>query len=497
MQIYCPNNLDYWNKINNRRQTLNCKSMEPKEEPKIISVRELLSNSEIEIPTYQRPYKWGIEHVNMLIDDIRENSHKSEYRLGTLVLHESGNETANNNTSDNENNTADKFENDTKNILNIVDGQQRTITLTLIAHALKQQFLSEENETKFHELKQLNLGLESKEFINDISIRNIQLNYKAIQRRVADFDEKLISFFLEKCTLVQVKLQNLSEAFQYFDSHNSRGKDLEPHNLLKAYHLRAMNQSSEAQQINAIKKWDQTDSATLSRLFSRYLYPIRKWSKGELAMYFSKDDIGEFKGISLYSEQYPYLKSSEVIDVFVKEYNNSMERRVDMQHFTFPFQIDGLIINGERFFEMIEYYLEFTEKIHSDKEIIEHPSIEVIDGYEGQYRIGDQYVRKLFDCALLYYLDKFGKKELKNVINVLFIWAYILRLKNGALRLQTVSNYAFNNENHAVFKIIKGSYNPYEIVNLTLNTLKKDDLKISKVGGLIEKFQELNYYHDE
>ena len=56
-------------------------------QPKIIKVRELLTNGNLKIPSYQRPYKWTTKNVNQLIDDILIHKEKSEYRLGTLVIH--------------------------------------------------------------------------------------------------------------------------------------------------------------------------------------------------------------------------------------------------------------------------------------------------------------------------------------------------------------------------------------------------------------------------
>ena len=120
-------------------------------EPRIITVRELLNMENITIPPYQRPYKWTEKNVNLLIDDILFNSNKSSYRIGTLVLHEDN------------------------GIQNIVDGQQRTITLALIALALK-------NESKLKEKEIVNrenpdssytprFGLN---FSNNISKKNIQ-----------------------------------------------------------------------------------------------------------------------------------------------------------------------------------------------------------------------------------------------------------------------------------------------------------------------------------
>lgn len=41
-----------------------------------------------------------------------------------------------------------------------------------------------------------------------------------------------------------IVVKDRSEAFQMFDSQNGRGKELEAYNLLKAYHIRAMEQNS-------------------------------------------------------------------------------------------------------------------------------------------------------------------------------------------------------------------------------------------------------------
>lgn len=68
--------------------------------------------------------------------------------------------------------------------------------------------------------------------------------------------------------------------------------------------------------------------------------------------------------------------------------------------------------------------------------------IETIDTYEGRNRTGDRkYVRMLFDCALLFYIDKFGNTDLSKAIERIFIWAYRLRLIYQNLQLVSVDNY--------------------------------------------------------
>lgn len=82
--------------------------------PEIITVQQLIETPNFVIPPYQRPYKWSSKNVNQLLDDILFFKSKAAYRLGTIVYHL-----------------------DQENALNIVDGQQRSITLLLIGLAIE------------------------------------------------------------------------------------------------------------------------------------------------------------------------------------------------------------------------------------------------------------------------------------------------------------------------------------------------------------------------
>ena len=67
------------------------------------------------IPDYQRPYKWSVSSIDTMLWDINDAIQQRlifsdyKYRIGTIILHKS----------------------DQK--LNVVDGQQRLISLTLIS----------------------------------------------------------------------------------------------------------------------------------------------------------------------------------------------------------------------------------------------------------------------------------------------------------------------------------------------------------------------------
>jgi hypothetical protein len=441
---------------------------------KIIAVKELLSLEQIQIPKYQRPYKWTIKNVNQLIDDILLHKKISAYRMGTLVIHKD------------------------KDVYHVVDGQQRCITLSLIAHAIyssKKEVLRKiSTDAHITEYEPKLMGLR---FENAISQKNVFLNYQEIKRRVQEFDEEIISLFFYRCQLVQVIIYEISEAFQFFDSQNARGRDLDPHDLLKAFHLREMNNSStEAERISCVAAWEKMNSDSLALLIGNYLYRIRSWSKGQSGKYFTKNDVDIFKGITAEEKAcFPYASLSRIGHFYVDHYNKEYHRNIDNRELTFPFQIDQTIINGKRFFEMIEYYKDVVDKIPSlsvtNNDTVSARILKVLNEYEGRHRKGDAYVRILFNCALIYYIDRFGKVELPRAIEKIFIWAYSLRLLLQAVRIESIDNHALND--HQLFKTIRESLFPSSVLNLPLKSLEKPTV-IKGLGRIVELFKEMKYY---
>ena len=299
--------------------------------------------------------------------------------------------------------------------------------------------------------------------------------------------------------MVEVVLQNISEAFQFFDSQNARGKDLEPHDLLKAYHLREMNNLPEEEQLNIVNKWEKFEPTELSNLFAIFLFRIRNWSKGLSAREFTKDNIDVFKGISLDSiicpEMYPFTNLYRIVHYYVDDYNNSFHSKIRNQRFDYPFQLDQTIINGKRFFEMVAHYKILYENIKSLKQ--NNSILKLIEEYKGHYRTGDIYIRNMFYCALLYYVDKFGYYELDKAINKLFAWAYTLRMKLKNVGIPSIDNYALNHPPHAsvqLFKILRDSTNPKDILNLQLEVLNENVSVSTKTEDIERKLKDLKYY---
>ncbi|MFN8309709.1 MAG: DUF262 domain-containing protein [Chitinophagales bacterium] len=401
-----------------------------------------INNVNLVIPPYQRPYKWTTKNATQLFDDIIEakNQNKETYRVGTLILHYD----------------------EKKSTYNIVDGQQRTITFSLLLLALH-----EENDSKIKFLNQL-LTHEPN------NARNIPNNFRTLQRRVQNISDErecaeLHNYIKNNCELIVVITQDISEAFQFFDSQNARGKKLYPHDLLKAYHLREMNDLDITQTEKTVKDWEDLNQQKLSLLFSNYLYRLKEWIKGNRAWELNEHNIHKFKGITRHGN-YPYAQFFKGAFAYADMVNQSAMPFVSGMQNLKPFQIDTPIISGKSFFDYAKHYFRILKDIQNNNKyegyfINDNEIVKTLDLGTYKNGVGNGITRLLFDTAVLLYVDRFcpsekpskADKEMleKQFVLYAFIWAYSLRAQYYNLGWQSAQNYILGNDLYNSFNIYK------------------------------------------
>ena len=81
--------------------------------------------------------------------------------------------------------------------------------------------------------------------LNKITQKNLHDNYTTIREwfsSISDVEKELFNDALKNILeVVVIAVYKIGEAFQLFDSQNTRGRALYPHDLLKAYHLREIH----------------------------------------------------------------------------------------------------------------------------------------------------------------------------------------------------------------------------------------------------------------
>lgn len=367
-------------------------------ELKISKLDELFS-LELTIPSYQRPYRWSKKSTNMLFQDTYQafQDGLEEYRIGSVILHK-----------ENEN-------------YNIVDGQQRLTTLSILLYCL-----GDKNSKLL------------KQTYNPLSNQAIVINYEILSNRIRELSkdelEKYKDYLLHHCTVVQIVTDNEQEAFQFFDSQNSRGKPLKPHDLLKSYHLREMNQVDETRKAQIINQWENIKEDDLDELFKNYLYPLTHWYKGKSGLKYASNKIDIFKGIKS-NNVYNYAIYHKASHLFVEQFNSNGSNELIGSNKLNEFQLNQPVLAGTRFFH---YTYHYQDLLHQIQKINKQQDIQL-----PKKRTGDVYIKQLYECVLMFFADRFGMESLTEMaIKTFYTWCYSLRLVMEAVYLETIDNYA-------------------------------------------------------
>ena len=209
-----------------------------------------LLNLNLRIPDYQRIYCWDEKTIRVLWDDIQNLDGK--YRLGTVILQR----------------VDDSFQ--------IIDGQQRLVTLSLILSALHIEGISLLGETYQSKLAEDYIAY------NKYLIRNILSGVRRSERRaLAERLWNKIEF-----NVLILNDSSIDLAYTFFSNENSRGKALSDFDLLKAHHLRFITENPY-QSMHLAKKWDKMilagdeadseDERAYVRSLSLYVFRLRHW----------------------------------------------------------------------------------------------------------------------------------------------------------------------------------------------------------------------------
>jgi len=406
-------------------------------ELKINKLKELLDMN-LALPSYQRPYRWSVKSANTLFIDTYEafKDGINEYRLGAVILHKEHSE---------------KY--------NIVDGQQRLTTLSILIYCLgddKQSLLQE----KYSKLS------------NDVIVTNFGILSKRVSELTDEESQRYKDYLLKQCTMVQIVTDSEQEAFQFFDSQNARGKELAPHDLLKSYHLREMNNEDEKQKVKIINSWENMNQDELDDLFKSYLYPLTQWYKGKEGLNYSSGKIDSLKGIKG-ANIYNYAIYHKASSLYVEQFNANGSNELLASKFLNQFQLTQPLIAGKRFFNYTLHYGRLLEKIQKQINRV-HKQDQIPDK-----RSGDIYIKQLYECSLLFFADRFGFESLtQSVMHQLYSWSYSLRLAMNAVYPQTINRYAKGQHERAndgidMFARISEMADPEE---LKLIVLKQPDI---------------------
>lgn len=187
------------------------------------SIAELYNGDKAtyEVPIYQRNYAWEEDEITALIQDVydahvknRNVSFKNNYFIGTLVSYHKGD-----------------------HVYEVIDGQQRLTTINLVLSALD---VTVQNKLTYRARKKSNDTIKSiplfkidekdNGIINGYNLAKIALD-KIVPENELDIFKK---YFQENVHIIHYNVPKDIDLNHYFEIMNSRGEQLEKHEIIKA-----------------------------------------------------------------------------------------------------------------------------------------------------------------------------------------------------------------------------------------------------------------------
>ena len=211
---------------------------------RIISEGDNIFNTETEyiIPLYQRAYAWEDKQLIQLIEDINDVAEDIDYYIGSLIVSKQSN----------------KYE--------VVDGQQRLTSLYLLLNCLgietKHTLTFACREKSNYTLENIKDLLENKSNIDMDRIESsIQRGVKILDSEIRknDFDKEAFMKKLAKVVIYRIEVPENTDLNRYFEIMNTRGEQLEQHDILKA---KLMAELNDTEKVIFARIWDACSDMT-------------------------------------------------------------------------------------------------------------------------------------------------------------------------------------------------------------------------------------------
>ena len=363
------------------------------------------SDYEFHIPDYQRPYAWTGEHAEELFNDLwtfhREEDSEEEYFLGSIVLVKSM----------------------THPRSDVVDGQQRITTLTLLLAAISHALADDEASRDFLEFvrepgsrakglepsPRLFLRKKDRDFfrthaqepggiqhLSELDPRDFKDSRFSIVNNAQYFlsqltrlnDQQILNFgqfIVQRCKLVVVSTDSLKSAYRIFSVLNDRGLDLEPSDILKAQLIGGI---PEAIREEYTERWEAMEEVLGRKGFNDLLGHVRMIFRKQKA---KRSILDEFTDHVLKAVD----DHQKLIDDYLQPYAACYQQIIEEAYVSREDadKVNGILtwLNQLDFSDWIPVAMEFIHRLRGDAEsLVKH--LELLERLSGTMYVRGIYV---------------------------------------------------------------------------------------------------------
>lgn len=426
----------------------------------------------IQIPPYQRPYVWSNKKIGQLLDDWREFLESRSvpgcwYYMGTLIIHK----------------------NESNKVMNIVDGQQRLTSILLIDY-----ILNGDDSALIKYSQQLNFS-----FSHHLSRQNIHSNLEYAKSQLGGKPSSVnISDIFNHLKFCVIMTESEDDAFTFFDSQNNRGIQPAAVDVMKAVHLRAI-QNDNALRIDCARRWQdiQTSRSNLFRnspedyldnLVDMALWRIRRWKGKDFenrsdynsAMEeFADNPLKNHGNTICYYPAGSHRKFTHSHSLSNKQEIPEDDSSEDKSHL---FSIRQPLYKGVSVFAFFDTYHTIAQNLF-EKETSDRTVRKVRELYQKLYidSRSSKYITDFFIIMVMAYYDKFGSRELYRFALYTDYIIGTIRLNNYYLKEVAMRN--FTRENN-ILDLIQISYEPQEVFAYISSLTLKDEHKKPENGPI-------------
>jgi len=369
-----------------------------------LNIESALSNDKYNIPIYQRNYTWEAKEIEQLIQDIVDYAtvHPDKnYYIGTLVVAENN------------------------GYFDTIDGQQRLTTLSILTSVINNEFkkldwfngLNIRFASREESMTTMNAVYEGK-FYDSGYEPNIKAAYEIckteLQKRIDEkriILEQFITYFYNYVQIIRVQLPDGIDLNHYFEIMNSRGEQLEKHEVLKSK-LMSFFENSDKRELN-----EYCFNLIWEACSNMEKYVQYEFSTNQRHLLFGKEDWNEL-----------VVESFDDLVTKISVYNEYAPNIPDYQQEEISLDIDQIILlpaidvkrtNNDdlpdRFNSVVNFqnFLLHVLKIQTDKEDVALDDKRLLGIFElcipsdseGKEAFVKQYIYNLLKCKFLF--DKY------------------------------------------------------------------------------------------